>query len=139
VTTCSNSPTIDIAFTDGVDLYQASFDRFTSPPRTYLGSESLSFSLAGSSIQKGRTRPARKTWAIATYGTREDAFTLDEMYQAWDRKRSRGLASTISISDQTFVRDKNQPITANVVFTSAPEFEQRSGNLYLISFGMTEV
>jgi len=130
---------VTLTFTDGTKYYEASFDKFTSPPRTYLESAGLSFSLAGSSVQQGRTKSSRMTWAIATYGTREDAFTIDEMYRAWDARRATGIVSVLGVTDQTFVRDTSSPVTANAVFTSAPEFEQRAGDLYVISFGLTEV
>ena len=136
---CANNSAIVITFTDGSDYYEVAFDKFTTPPRTYLAAASLSFSVAGSSVQTGSSRAGRQTWAIATYGTREDAFTIDEMYRAWDAARAAGSAAACGVVDQTFVRDPSVPVTATAVFTAAPTFEERSKNLYLISFGMTEV
>jgi len=139
VASCTTNSAIRITFTDGSDYFEATFDQFTSPPRSYIEAGSLTFSTAGSSIQSGNSRAARQTWAIATYGTREEAFTINEMYRAWDTARADGKVAILGVVDQTFVRDPASPVTANAVFTAAPNFEQRAGNLWVISFGMTEV
>ena len=138
--TCNNAATIGISFSNGGgDYFEAVFDKFTQPPRTYLQNSDLSFSVAGAAVVTGNSRANRRTWAIASYGTREDAFTIDEMYRAWDLDRSTGRAAVLGVTDSTFVRDPSTPISAIAVFTAIPEFEQRSGNLWLISFGMTEI
>lgn len=137
--TCNNAA-IGISFSNGGgDYFEAVFDKFTQPPRTYVQDSDLNFSVAGAAVVTGSSRPNRRTWAIAAYGTREDAFTIDEMYRAWDLDRSTGRAAVLGITDSTFVRDPSSPISATAVFTAIPEFEQRSGNLWLISFGMTEI
>lgn len=136
---CTNAA-IGVTFTsvDG-DFFEVVLTNFSQPPRQYVGSSDLTFSLAGSAIQSGSSRPNRMTWAIASFGTREDAFTVDEMYRAWDVQRAAGRPSVVGVADQTFVRDPATPITAIAAFTAPPTFEQRSGNLWLISFGLTEI
>jgi len=135
-----NNAAIGITFTSiAGEYYEASFHQFTTPPRQYIGGADLTFSLTGSAIQSGNSRPNRMTWAIATYGSREDAYTIDEMYRSWDVQRSTGRPSVLAIADQTFVRNPLEPIIATAAFTAAPTFEQRSGDLFLISFGLTEI
>lgn len=137
--TCNNA-VISISFTNGIgDYFAVQFDKFGAPPRSYVEQTDLTFSVAGSAVQTGSSRKNRMQWSIATWGTREDAFTVDEMFRSWDTDRATGRASVLLVQDQTFVRDTSNPIVASAVFTSAPTFESRAGDLWLISFGLTEI
>jgi len=135
---CITSPAIRVTYTDG-RVYSVSFDKFTESPRSYVPIGELSFSVTGSAIQSGQSRPVRKTWAIASYVDSDTAHDLDEMYRLWDIRRASGAVAVLSVTDQTFVRNTNNPIYASAVFTAAPMFDKRDTNLWLASFGMTEV
>ena len=134
-----NNAAIAITFTTDGEVFEVRFSEFGSPPRSYVDSADLTFSTSGAAIQSGSSRPNRKQWSIATWGTRDDAFDLDEMYRRWDKDRAAGKAAVLGVTDTTFVKDMANPITAVAVFTATPQFEQRAGNLFLISFGITEI
>lgn len=79
-------------------------------------------------------------WSIAGIVDEDTAFDLEDMYKAWDQDRADGYAATISLQDQTFVRNIQAPITATAVFTEAPSIEAHpASGLYFVSFGLTEV
>ena len=134
-----NNAAIGVTLTTDNDLYEVKFSQFGSPPRSYVDGADLTFSVSGAAVQSGNSRPNRMQWSIASWGTREDAFTLDEMYRTWDALRAGGKVAVVGVTDTTFVKDMSVPITATAVFTAPPSFEQRSGDLFLISFGMTEI
>ena len=136
---CITSPAINVSYSDGTNLLEVSFDRFTETPRSYVSINDLSFSVAGSAVQSGNSRAVRQTWAIASYVDKNTAHDLDEIYRLWDISRAAGGLSVLGVIDQTFVRDVTVPITANAVFTAAPTFDKRDSNLWLVAFGMTEI
>jgi len=135
---CITSPAINVTYTDG-GVYSVSFDKFTETPRSYVAIGDLAFSVAGSAIQSGQSRAVRQTWAIASYVDSDTAHDLDEMYRKWDIKRAAGGLAVLGVTDQTFVRNINDPIQATAVFTAAPTFDKRDTNLWLAAFGMTEI
>lgn len=71
----------------------------------------------------------------------EDAYELEDLYEAWDTLRATGANAIVAITDEITVRDSSAPITANTVFTEPVSLEVvGNGNpLYRVSFGLSEV
>lgn len=137
---CIQHPGITVTFTDGSTLYKVQVDKFTAEPRQFVEVAQLSFSVPGTATQIGGSRPNRMTWAVSAFADDDTCYSLDELYRAWDATRASGQVAVVAVTDQTRVRDPiNSPITASAVFTAAPIFERRPGNLDLLSFGLTEV
>lgn len=137
--TCLLRPAIKISFTNGEELWECSFDAFTTEPRQFVDNLDFGFSTSGATIQQGNSRITRRTWAVASFIDKETGFLLEDLYRAWDTYRAAGFASTVAIEDSTRLADPSVPILTSVVFTATPTFEARPGRLQLVSFGMTEV
>lgn len=137
--TCLTRPAISISFTNGEEIWECTFDAFTTEPRQYVDNLDFSFSTSGATIQQGNSRITRRTWAIASFVDKETGFVLEDLYRAWDTYRAAGFASTVAITDGTRLKNPSVPIQTSVVFTATPTYEARPGLLQLVSFGMTEV
>lgn len=105
--------------------------------RTYDGSASFARGASGSQIMGGPTYRQKYIWGIACKCTKAEALTLDSIFQAWDTARGNGVASVVYVSDQTF----GTTVVAEAVFSTPPVYTRLSngGNIYSVSFGLTEV
>lgn len=140
---CQVHPGIHLSYNDGEKLHEVRFDVFSSGtdrPRAYVENSTLTFSTSGAALQSGYTRAHRYIWAVDALADPEQAFDLEDMYRAWDLHRSMGEAAVIAITDEIMVRDVNDPVVANAVFTTAPRLGAGSNTgLLNLSFGLTEV
>jgi len=115
-------------------------------PGTVLGQATLEFSQIGLGYAQGPARTQRKIWAIATYATSAQIATLNTIFTAWDTERATSLnTAVVSIYDD-LLREKTGnssiPITyTDAFFTTPPTVSLvgRSNEIFLLSFGLTEV
>jgi len=123
--------------------YTVRLERFSGggAQRSYVDTASLNFSATGSAVQSGNTRAARRLWTVNLLVKSEDAYELEDLYEAWDTLRATGANAIVAITDEITVRDSAAPITANTVFTEPVSLEVvGNGNpLYRVSFGLSEV
>jgi len=105
--------------------------------RAYDGSASFARSMAGSQVMSGPTYRQKYIWGIACKCTKAQALELDSIFKKWDSDRGEGKASVVNVSDQTF----GTTVVAEAVFSTPPVFTRLSngGNIYSVSFGLTEV
>ena len=126
-----------VAFTDfsGDDL-----------PGSVLGQANLQFSQIGLGYSTGPARRQRYIWAVATYATSAQIATLNDIFTAWDAARSSSLnTATVNVVDN-LLREKTgntdiPAISTTAFFTTPPTVSLvgRSNEIYLLSFGLTEV
>jgi len=120
--------------------YTQTLDRFSGggAQRTYVDTATLDFSATGTAIQSGSTRSARRIWAVSLLLNKDDAFDLQDLYEAWDTERASGGTAVVSLTDQITGRNS---FTANTVFTEAVNIELvgNGAPLYRVSFSLTEV
>jgi hypothetical protein len=123
--------------------YTVRLERFSGggAQRSYVDIASLNFSATGSAVQSGNTRAARRLWTVNLLVKSEDAYELEDLYEAWDNLRATGANAIVAITDEVTVRDAGSPLTANTVFTEPVSLEVvGNGNpLYRVSFGLSEV
>ena len=123
--------------------YTVRLERFSGggAQRSYVDTASLNFSATGSAVQSGNTRAARRLWTVNLLVKAEDAYQLEDLYEAWDTLRATGANAIVAITDEVTVRDAGSPLTANTVFTEPVSLEVvGNGNpLYRVSFGLSEV
>lgn len=105
--------------------------------RIYDGSSSFSRSAAGTQIVSGPTFRQKYIWAIACKCTETEALLLDTIFQAWDASRADGASAVVNVVDETF----GPNVATTAVFSTPPSFTRSSngGNIYSVSFGLTEV
>ena len=109
--------------------------------RSYVDSATLSFGATGSAIQSGFTRSVRRLWTVSTLATKEQAFALQALYEAWDTQRAAGAIATVQLRDEVTVANPAAPLLKATVF-SEPVTTELVGNgspLYRVSFGLSEV
>lgn len=126
-----------VAFTDfsGEDL-----------PGSTLGQATLEFSQIGLGYSLGPARRQRNIWAVATYATAAQIATLNTIFTAWDAARASSLNTAVVNVVDNLLREKtgntNIPaVSTTAFFTTAPTVSLvgRSNEIYLLSFGLTEV
>lgn len=107
--------------------------------QSYVDTATLNFSAAGSALQSGMTRAARRLWAVSTLVEKADALLLKQIYEQWDAARAYGLSSTCSITDEVSLGDA--PASGTAVFTEPVSAERlpNGSPLYRVSFSLTEV
>lgn len=109
--------------------------------RSYVDTASISFSVTGSAVQSGNTRPNRRLWTISTVLEKDDAYDILDLYEAWDTQRATGAVAVVALVDEITTRDPATPITTSVVFSEAANIELigNGSPLYRVSFGLSEV
>jgi hypothetical protein len=129
---------IAVSFTSSAsDVYNFVFDKFfdTTIPRSYVESNTFSFSVSGTAILNGPAYRQKRIWAINSLLTNEQAEDFDEMYIAWDQDRSEGLNVALGLADTTF----GPQINANVIFSTPPTYQKFDPRHMLVAFGVTEI
>lgn len=125
------------------EAYTVRLERFSGggAQRSYVDSATLNFSATGSAVQSGSTRVARRLWTVNLLVKKEDAFTLQGLYEAWDSSRASGANAVVSITDEITVQDPTVPIQTLTVFTEPVSLEVVGNGtpLYRVSFGLSEV
>lgn len=109
--------------------------------RSYIDTASIQFSVTGSAVQSGSTRPTRKLWTISTVLEKDDAYDILDLYEAWDTERATGAVAVLTLVDEITTRNPGAPITASVVFSDPANIELigNGSPLYRVSFGLSEV
>lgn len=123
--------------------YSVRLERFSGggAQRSYVDAATLNFSATGSAVQSGSTRAARRLWTVNLLASKDDAFTLQDLYEAWDESRSQGANAVVAVVDEITVKDPTMPISATTVFTEPVSLEVVGNGtpLYRVSFGLSEV
>lgn len=133
------SPGISLTF----GAYAVRLERFNGAgaQRSYVDTASIQFSVTGSAVQSGNTRPNRRLWTISTVLEKDDAYDLQDLYEANDTARATGAVAVVALVDEITARDPATPIEANVVFSDPVNLERvpNGSPLYRVSFGLSEV
>jgi hypothetical protein len=115
-------------------------------PSSILGQASLEFSQIGLGYSTGPARTQRRIWAVATYATSAQIATLNTIFTAWDTARSTSLNTAVVNVVDNLLREKTgntsiPTVTTTAFFTTPPTVSLvgRSNEIYLLSFGLTEV
>lgn len=129
---------IGVAYTSSEgDSYNVTFDQFSEVElaRTYAEGTEFQRGVSGTQLIVGRPGRAKYVFAIAAYVTPAVALDLDNMFQAWDEDRGKGLAAAVGFLDETGFKTES----GSAVFTTPPSYAKAGPNLYAVSFGLTEV
>jgi len=125
-----------------------SFTKFSGDdlPGSVLGQANLEFSQIGLGYATGPARTQRKIWAVATYATSAEIVTLNTIFTAWDTDRSTSLNTAVvnvvdDLLSQATGNSSIPTVTTTAFFTTAPSVSLvgRSNEIFLLSFGLTEV
>jgi len=125
-----------------------SFTKFSGDdlPGSVLGQANLEFSQIGLGYATGPARTQRKIWAVATYATSAEIVTLNTIFTAWDTDRSTSLNTAVvnvvdDLLSQATGNSSISTVTTTAFFTTAPSVSLvgRSNEIFLLSFGLTEV
>lgn len=125
-----------------------SFTKFSGEelPSSVLGQANLEFSQIGLGYATGPARAQRKIWAVATYATPAEIATLNTIFTAWDTARSTSLNTAVVNVVDNLLREKTgnssiPSVSTTAFFTTAPSVSLigRSNEVFLLSFGLTEV
>lgn len=125
-----------------------SFTKFSGEelPSSVLSQANLEFSQIGLGYATGPARTQRKIWAVATYATPAEIATLNTIFTAWDTARSTSLNTAVVNVVDDLLREKTgnssiPSVSTTAFFTTAPSVSLvgRSNEVYLLSFGLTEV
>jgi hypothetical protein len=125
-----------------------SFTKFSGDdlPGSVLGQANLEFSQIGLGYATGPARTQRKIWAVATYATSAEIVTLNTIFTAWDTDRSTSLNTAVvnvvdNLLSQATGNSSIPTVTTTAFFTTAPSVSLvgRSNEIFLLSFGLTEV
>lgn len=131
----SNS-TPGITITNSAGTFKAAAFGGMEVARAYDGSTSFDRSASGTQILGGPTYRQKYIWGIDVKCSETEAVTLDAIFRAWDLSRSNGNSSVVSVVDETF----GASVSASAVFSTPPVFTRLAGgNIYSVSFGLTEV
>ncbi len=129
---------IGVAYTSsGGQTYNATFSSFTEAElaRTYDSSDQFVRGVSGTQLITGRPGRSKYIFAVAALVDETVALELDNMFQAWDEDRGKGIAAAVGVLDETGFKAES----VSAVFTTAPEFTKAGPNLYAVAFGLTEV
>lgn len=109
--------------------------------RSYVEAASLNFAATGSAVMSGSTRNVRRLWTVSSLVEKDVAFTLDDLYKAWDTTRATGAVATVSFRDEVTVLNPAAPTIASAVFSQPVTIEvgENGSPLYRVSFSVTEV
>lgn len=115
-------------------------------PGQTLSQASLEFTQTGTSYSQGPARRQRKIWAIAAFVTPAQIATLNTIFEAWDLARSTSVNNAVVNVVDDLLREKTgntniSSVTTTAFFTTPPSVSLvgASNNIYLLSFGLTEV
>lgn len=129
---------IGISFTSsGSTEYSFIFTNFgdTEMPRSYQSTASFSLSANGTSILGGPAYRQKYQWVMSSIVTKDEALSIDALFQAWDTDRAQGLPAACGVTDQTF----GPEVSTSAVFATPPSYNRLSPRLTLVSFGLEEV
>ena len=130
-------------FTLSYGSYSVRLERFTGGglQRTYVDTATLNFSTTGTAIISGSTRAARKLWNVSVLVSKDDAYDIQDLYEAWDTARASGASAVVGVSDEVSAKLATSPVTANTVFTEPVTLEAAGNDSpnYRVSFGLSEV
>lgn len=127
-----------VAFTTTTgSTFNVTFKAFSGAElaRTYDASVSFERSISGTQLIQGRPGRQKYIWAISSPLSEAEAQELDDMFQAWDEERSKGLAAAVGVVDETGLRY----VSASAVFSTPPTYTRFGPKNYLVAFGLTEV
>lgn len=129
---------IGVAYTSsGGQAYNVTFSSFTEAElaRTYDATTEFERGASGTQLIVGRPGRAKYIFAVAALVDGTVALELDNMFQAWDEDRGKGLAAAVGVLDETGFKTES----VSAVFTTPPSFTKAGPNLYAVAFGLTEV
>lgn len=129
---------IGVAYTSSTGgSYNITFDQFSEVElaRTYSETTEFQRGVSGTQLITGRPGRSKYIFAIAAYVDETTARELDDMFQAWDVDRGKGLAAAVGVIDETGFKTEN----TSAVFTTPPSYAKAGPNYYAVSFGLTEV
>ena len=135
---CTANPGIQITY-GGVIIRMATFrgDMF---PRQVMDGSDVNFSITGSQLISGSSRPTRLIWTISAMVRRSEGFDFQDLFAAWDVDRASGQAAVLNVIDETNLRPEADPINTNAVFSTTPQFMPGVGaDFTWIDFGLIEV
>ena len=127
-----------VAFTSVTGAsFNITFNEFTGAElaRTYDSSVDFERSISGTQLIQGRPGRQKYIWAISSPLSEADTRELDDLFQAWDEDRARGLAAAVGVLDETGFRS----VSASAIFSTPPTYTKFGPTSYLVAFGLTEV
>ena len=112
---CTANPGIQITY-GGVTIRMDTFrgDLF---PRQVMDGSDVNFSITGTQLISGSSRPTRLIWTVSAMVRRAEGFDFQDLFAAWDVDRA-SQAAVLAVIDETNLQPGADPINTNAVFTT---------------------